>query len=200
MIGKMKHPLYSVWRSMIDRCRNPNNPSFHRYGGRGISMCERWKDFYLFVSDMGERPEGYTLERRNNDGNYEPGNCKWATRKEQQLNRCNTVFVEIQGCKFRAWELSRCSGLKPDTIIDRAKQGLSLVEVLDPKRRVFVEGLKIGGLANGARNKAKTHCKHGHEFTPENTAPNGKNGRCCRRCHADRQLRRNRGIQQSAHL
>lgn len=201
MINKMKHPLYYVWQSMLNRCRNSKSPSFHRYGGRGIAVCDRWKgSFDAFVADMGERPAGYTIERKNNDGNYEPSNCKWATRKEQQMNRGNAVFVEIQGSKFRAVELSEFTGMKPDTIIERAKQGLTFAEVIAPGRRVFVDGLKLGGLANGERNKAKTHCKHGHEYTPENTAPNGKNGRACRRCHADRQLRRTRGIQQSAHL
>jgi hypothetical protein len=198
MTGKMKHPLYFVWRSMIDRCKNKNNPAFHRYGGRGISMCDRWKDFHAFVEDMGERPDGFTLERENNNGNYEPSNCKWASRKEQQLNRSNTSFVEIEGVRHRVWDLAQQCGLKPDTVLARAKNGLTLQEVLSPARKVYTEGLRLGGIANGERNKAKTHCKFGHEYTPANTAPNGKNGRKCRRCHADRQLRRTAAKRQAS--
>jgi hypothetical protein len=190
MPGKMKHPLYSVWRSMLDRCRNQNNPAFHRYGGRGIKVCEKWNDFWSFVSDMGERPDGYTIERINNDGDYEPRNCKWASRKEQQLNRCTAVYITVEGTKHRVFHLAKQSGLKPDTIIARSKKMETLAEIISPERKVSLEGLRLGGIANGMRNKSKTHCKFGHEFTPENTAPNGKNGRTCRRCHADRQLHR----------
>jgi hypothetical protein len=68
------------WRSMIDRCRNPKHPAWPHYGGRGIRACERWLVFEGFLADMGERPLGMSLDRINNDGNYEPGNCRWAAR------------------------------------------------------------------------------------------------------------------------
>ncbi len=72
---------------MIQRCSNPSAPNFPYYGGRGIGICDRWRSFVHFLADMGERPAGLTLDRINNDGNYEPGNCRWATRSEQQHNR-----------------------------------------------------------------------------------------------------------------
>lgn len=72
---------------MKERCFNPKTKGYHRYGGRGITVCERWQQFENFLADMGERPPGLTLERVNNDGNYEPTNCKWVTMEEQQKNK-----------------------------------------------------------------------------------------------------------------
>jgi len=79
--------MYNSWLGMRNRCSNPKNRLYKYYGGRGIVVCERWNSFDNFLADMGVRPDGLTLERINNDGNYEPNNCKWATMAEQNRNR-----------------------------------------------------------------------------------------------------------------
>jgi len=85
--GKSNTNTYKIWSAMHHRCKNKNNEAYHRYGGRGISVCERWNDFRNFLKDMGERPLKMDLDRINNDGNYEPSNCRWISHKENCLNR-----------------------------------------------------------------------------------------------------------------
>lgn len=85
-----KSPTYISWSRMRARCNRVNHPKRHRYGGRGIKVCERWSSFANFLADMGDRPPGTTIDRVDNDGNYEPANCRWATQLEQQRNRSTT--------------------------------------------------------------------------------------------------------------
>lgn len=96
--GRSYDKTYRVWRSMKLRCGNPKDRQFKNYGARGIKVCERWLHSYAnFMADMGPRPEGLTLDRKNNNGNYEPDNCRWATTKEQGRNMRKTRKVNYQG-------------------------------------------------------------------------------------------------------
>ena len=181
---KNPHPLYNVWRSMRDRCMNPNFRQWDAYGGRGIKICERWNDFHAFASDMGPRPDGCSLDRIDNDGDYSPENCRWADRKTQQRNQRRAVYVDIDGKRYRAIELAELSGHKTDTIVERARQGLPYDEVICPKRRFG--GADIGKVGPAARKRiaaAKTHCSKGHQLTEANTYVTKQGWRRCRACH-----------------
>jgi hypothetical protein len=95
--GRCGTPEYSAWQAMKARCKNPNNPRYPSYGGRGIFVCERWEQFEAFFEDMGPRPVGGTLERVDNNSGYCPENCKWVGRKEQDRNRRTSRWVIYEG-------------------------------------------------------------------------------------------------------
>lgn len=88
---------YGIWQAMRDRCSNPNRKDYHRYGGRGITVCKRWAKFENFLSDMGECPLGLTLDRKDNNKGYSPNNCQWATRREQGRNTIRNKLINING-------------------------------------------------------------------------------------------------------
>ena len=119
-------PEYRVWQSMIQRCTNPARANYGRYGGRGISVCDRWRRFVNFLADMGPRPDGTTLDRVDSDGNYEPGNCRWATLAQQATNTRRTVLVAHNGETRCIAEWARIVGIKQSTVWNRIKaQGMT---------------------------------------------------------------------------
>ena len=95
--GMYGTPVYKVWIRMRNRCNNPNNTAYKDYGGRGIKVCTRWDSFETFYADMGERPKGLTIERIDNNGSYEPTNCKWATTTEQHRNTRTNRMIKYGG-------------------------------------------------------------------------------------------------------
>lgn len=125
-------PEYYVWKAMIDRCYNPKNKTYHRYGGRGITVCDRWRhSFENFLADMGRRPSNaYSLNRIDNDGNYEKINCEWATCTAQQNNRQNNHRLTWRDETLTVAQWSRRTGFSPQMIDRRLKTGLSVEEAL----------------------------------------------------------------------
>lgn len=123
--GMTGTPEHNAWGSMLDRCRNPKNARYLRYGARGIVVCERWMLFENFLADMRLRPPGMSLDRIDNDGNYEPGNCRWATSKQQRRNTSTNRVVEIHGDRRALSEWAERLGLKPATLWSRIKRGQS---------------------------------------------------------------------------
>ena len=117
---------YRSWSGMKDRCNNPNRPKYKDYGGRGRKVCDRWlHSFENFFEDMGPCPPGMTLDRIDNDGDYEPGNCRWATRKEQQNNRRITKWYEYNGERKTVIQLAMILGMEEHTLYCRLHRGWS---------------------------------------------------------------------------
>lgn len=135
--GQAGTKLNMVWASMKQRCLNPNSGSYAYYGGRGITVCQRWVDsFEDFAADMGPRPEGALTERVDNDGPYSPENCRWASRREQMLNTRAGVRLgfESRVMKIREWASER--GLPLATLRQRIDKGWTVRDaLLTPLRR-----------------------------------------------------------------
>lgn len=129
--GQSGSVLHRAWASMITRCENPRSASYARYGGRGIRVCRGWREsFEAFAADMGPRPTGASLDRIDNDGHYEPGNCRWATQQQQQRNRRTNFRLTFGGQTACVSEWAEKTGLRPDTLLCRLKLGWSVEDAL----------------------------------------------------------------------
>jgi len=114
-------PEYNIWCCMLARCHNPRNPGYDNYGGRGIEVCERWRNsFAAFLADLGERPgPSYSIDRKDNDGNYEPGNVRWATATEQGRNTRANRIVVFNGSRMPLVEACEIAGVSYCTVRTR---------------------------------------------------------------------------------
>ena len=130
--GMRSHLLYPIWASMISRCHNENDPSFKDYGGRGIIVCPEWReDIHLFIKDMGQRPDGTSIDRIDNTGEYSKSNCRWATQREQHNNRRNTVMLS-DGVSIT--DASEEMGIRRHTLYMRKRRGWTDEEIKNGKR------------------------------------------------------------------
>ena len=117
--GRSNSPTYDSWMSMRQRCENPRCSAFKYYGARGIRVCRRWKKFENFLADMGERTAGTTIERKNNERGYSPGNCVWAVERVQARNRRNNHYVNYLGKRICIAELAERIGVRAGTLVAR---------------------------------------------------------------------------------
>lgn len=140
------HPLYSTYWNMRGRCYNKNIESYPRYGGKGIRVCERWlKDFWYFIYDMGEKPDGYSIDRINSKGNYTPNNCRWASLFVQNNNKSDNFMITAHGKTMTAAQWSKKTNIPRDTIISRIKvHGIEPEEALSCLNRLETY-LEFGG-------------------------------------------------------
>lgn len=121
---------FNSWRAMLMRCRNPKWHGYKYYGGRGISVCERWLRLLNFVADMGPRPDGMFLERKDNNLGYCKGNCVWATRLEQARNKRWSKGFTVNGVSVTAIELSEMAGVSWSLVYKLSRKGLSAEDIL----------------------------------------------------------------------
>ena len=129
-------PEYYVWAQILQRCWNPNNCNYRRYGSRGIRVCKRWQKFDNFIADMGERPSSkHSIERKNNNGNYTPRNCKWATKREQVRNTRRNFVISAFGKTQCVSDWWRETGISIATLTYRIRKGIKPERALTKRGR-----------------------------------------------------------------
>jgi hypothetical protein len=204
---------YRAWINMKSRCNNPKTPGWPRYGGRGIVVCDRWNgSFANFLADMGEKPsEFHSLDRINNDGNYEPTNCRWATDIEQRRNTSANHMVKIDGVEMSLTAAAELTGVKPNLAIQRIRRGTPVERALNPEP--LPEGgrrlpewigatpdspipprvkLRIRAKANSCCQSCGVRVRYGGQFDHRPALINGDENResqiqfICKNCHAAR--------------
>jgi hypothetical protein len=159
--SKLKHggsrrgrelPEYAIWCSMIKRCENPNETHYPHYGGRGITVCERWRnDFAAFLADMGSRPSPqHSIDRIDNDGNYEPGNVRWATDKDQARNTTRNHWITFNGETLCLVAWAERIGMSHVGLLNRLRKGWSIERALTtpPDAKIW-EGRRRNAVAHG---------------------------------------------------
>lgn len=132
--GEKASPEYGIWNAMKSRCNNPNNEDYHLYGGRGITVCDRWEaSFEDFLADMGPRPgPDFSIDREDNNLGYTPDNCRWLQSKEQARNRRSNVYVEIDGKRMLLLEAAEKAGIAISIVRQRLRYRWPLEQALSP--------------------------------------------------------------------
>jgi hypothetical protein len=180
----MRTPTYTAWNNMIARCYRPSFEQFKDYGGRGIRVCDAWRTFKGFYADMGSKPAGLTLDRIDNDGNYEPGNCRWVAMAMQQSNRRNNRRITFAGKTMTVARWSRETGISEETLRRRVLAGMPAHEVLrkrsDAELR-YLSGSSLRGKQRSEETRAKISVAlRGKTKSPEHRAKisAARKGRC----------------------
>jgi len=138
-IPSSRGPTYRSWECMKSRCRNMNDPSYESYGGRGISYSPEWEDFNVFLSDMGERQRGTSLDRLDVNSNYSKDNCKWSTPKDQARNKRSNKHIQYNGEKMILIELSELTGVPYQRLHERIfRRGWTVEDAVEKPARGFV--------------------------------------------------------------
>lgn len=140
--GGYKDAVYSVWRSMLARCRNPKDRKWMRYGGRGINVDEKWESYPAFRDDMGPRPDGFTLERLCNDSDYGPANCVWASRSDQCRNSSQTRLITFGGATKSLIEWCEIMNLPRAIVATRLSSGWSVEDALTTAKGALIPRVK----------------------------------------------------------
>jgi hypothetical protein len=179
------------WAKMIQRCVNPRSNSYHNYGGRGIRVCARWlKSFDNFLADMGPKPSPkHSIERRDNDGDYTPSNCCWATRHEQHRNMRRNMWITLDGVTLCLKDWARRTGMDQMTIKGRLRRGWSVKDALT----IVADKSASCGRYHRAKSLAMTECRWGHAYPRymylKPITGTNKVAKCCRECDRLRQQR-----------
>lgn len=163
-IGNYKHGgyveykwEYNSWRAMRERCNNKKYRAYHRYGGRGIKVCDEWSDFSNFLHDMGKKPtREHELDRVDNDGNYEPSNCRWATKIEQRNNMSSNNRVEIDGITKTVSQWCKHYGIGISVPYNRIRYGWGMIDAITMPVNKSGKTIRNG---QAYRKKARPECK-----------------------------------------
>ncbi len=145
--GLSYSPTYRIWAKMKERCENQRAKAYVNYGARGIAICERWHSFENLLADMGPRPSGMTIERKDNNGDYRPENCIWATTKEQGNNKRNNHILEFNGKRKTVSQWGEEIGVNYKTIFTRLHNGWSIEDALTTRKLKPWEHKRATGIA-----------------------------------------------------
>ena len=150
----MSTATHNSWKAMMARCYNKSHKHFNYYGGKGVTVCDEWQSYDGFIADMGERPEGMTLDRIDSNKGYSSANCRWATRKEQANNRSSNTIIEFNGIEKTLAHWADELNCSPEVLGQRLKNGWSVKDALT-KRVCKNKELTFGGITKNLSQWAK---------------------------------------------